>query len=37
VAGRYTLGHFDLPLRNCTVALDGTVVVERGKLTGPLA
>ena len=24
VAGRHTLGHFDLPLRNCTVALDGT-------------
>jgi 2,5-dihydroxypyridine 5,6-dioxygenase len=37
VAGRYTLGHFDLPLRNCTIALDGTVVVERGRLTGPLA
>jgi 2,5-dihydroxypyridine 5,6-dioxygenase len=37
VAGRYTLGHFDLPLRNCTIALDDTVVVERGKLTGPLA
>ena len=23
VAGRHTLGHFDLPLRDCTVALDG--------------
>ncbi|HUF85569.1 MAG TPA: peptidase M29, partial [Acidimicrobiia bacterium] len=23
VAGRHTLGHFDLPMRNCTVALDG--------------
>jgi 2,5-dihydroxypyridine 5,6-dioxygenase len=22
-AGRYTLGHFDLPMRNCTIALDG--------------
>ncbi len=32
VAGRHTLGHFDLPLRGCTVALDGTVVVERGAL-----
>jgi 2,5-dihydroxypyridine 5,6-dioxygenase len=37
VAGRYTLGHFDLPLRNCTVTLDDTAVVEHGKLTGPLA
>jgi 2,5-dihydroxypyridine 5,6-dioxygenase len=32
VAGRHTLGHFDLPLRNCTVALDGVTVVERGRL-----
>ena len=32
VAGRHTLGHFDLPLRHCTVALDGAVVVERGEL-----
>lgn len=32
VAGRHTLGHFDLPLRNCTVALDGAVVVDAGKL-----
>ncbi|MGI9024336.1 MAG: peptidase M29 [Burkholderiaceae bacterium] len=30
VAGRHTLGHFDLPMRNCTIALDGAVVVERG-------
>ena len=37
VAGRHTLGHFDLPLRNCTIALDGEVVVERGRLHGPLA
>jgi alkylation response protein AidB-like acyl-CoA dehydrogenase len=27
-AGRYTLGHFDLPMRNCTIALDGRVVVR---------
>ncbi len=27
-AGRYTLGHFDLPMRNCTIALDGKVVVK---------
>jgi 2,5-dihydroxypyridine 5,6-dioxygenase len=32
VAGRHTLGHFDLPLRNCTVALDGAVVVDEGRL-----
>ena len=32
VAGRHTLGHFDLPLRNCTVALDGVPVVDRGRV-----
>jgi 2,5-dihydroxypyridine 5,6-dioxygenase len=32
VAGRHTLGHFDLPLRHCTVRLDGTTVVEDGRL-----
>ncbi len=32
VAGRHTLGHFDLPMRNCTVALDGVTVVERGRV-----
>jgi 2,5-dihydroxypyridine 5,6-dioxygenase len=32
VAGRHTLGHFDLPLRGCTVALDGDVVVKEGVL-----
>ncbi len=32
VAGRHTLGHFDLPLRGCTVLLDGVAVVERGQL-----
>ena len=31
-AKRYTLGHFDIPLRNCTIALDGTVVVDKGRL-----
>lgn len=36
-AKRYTLGHFDLPFRNCTVALDGTVVVDKGVLQGDLA
>jgi len=32
VAGRHTLGHFDLPLRGCTVALDDALVVDRGVL-----
>jgi 2,5-dihydroxypyridine 5,6-dioxygenase len=32
VAGRHTLGHFDLPLGNCTVALDDHIVVEDGRL-----
>jgi 2,5-dihydroxypyridine 5,6-dioxygenase len=32
VAGRYTRGHFDLPLRHCTVALDGAVVVDAGRV-----
>ncbi|HLI12492.1 MAG TPA: peptidase M29 [Alphaproteobacteria bacterium] len=36
-AGRHTLGHFDLPMRNCTVALDGRPVVARGVLQPPLA
>lgn len=29
-AGRYTLGHFDLPMKHCTIALDGAAVVEAG-------
>ena len=37
VAGRHTLGHFDLPCRNHTVELDGTPVVIEGKLQGDLA
>lgn len=32
VAGRHTQGHFDLPLRNCTVELDGTPVIAQGRL-----
>ena len=31
-AGRHTRGHFDWPMRGCTVALDGTVVVDAGKV-----
>ncbi len=32
VAGRHTLGHFDLPLRGCTVTLDDEPVVLEGRL-----
>jgi 2,5-dihydroxypyridine 5,6-dioxygenase len=31
-AGRYTLCHFDLPLRDCTLTLDGAAVVRDGRL-----
>jgi 2,5-dihydroxypyridine 5,6-dioxygenase len=37
VAGRHTLGHFDLPFRNCTVELDGEAVVRDGVLQGEFA
>ena len=37
VAGRHTLGHFDLPLRDCSIALDGSLIVDAGKLLGELA
>ena len=36
-AGRFTQGHFDLPMRNCTISLDGDVVVKDGVLQGELA
>ena len=36
-AGRHSLGHFDLPLRGCTVSLDGQVIVKEGELQGELA
>lgn len=32
VAGRHTLGHFDLPMRGCTVEVDGARVVDAGRL-----
>jgi 2,5-dihydroxypyridine 5,6-dioxygenase len=31
-AGRYTAGHFDLPVMRTTIAVDGTVVVRDGAL-----
>jgi 2,5-dihydroxypyridine 5,6-dioxygenase len=36
-AGRFTQGHFDLPMRNCTITLDGQTVVKDGILQGELA
>jgi len=36
-AGRFTRGHFDLPVRNCTISLDGQPVVEQGRLVEPPA
>jgi 2,5-dihydroxypyridine 5,6-dioxygenase len=32
VAGRFTEGHFDLPMRGCTIALDDEIVVRDGVL-----
>lgn len=36
-AGRFTAGHFDLPMRHCTVVLDGLPVVVDGVLVADLA
>jgi 2,5-dihydroxypyridine 5,6-dioxygenase len=32
VAGRHTRGHFDFPLRGCTVQLDGATVIDAGRV-----
>jgi 2,5-dihydroxypyridine 5,6-dioxygenase len=32
VAGRHTRGHFDLPLKGCTITLDDRVVVDAGRV-----
>lgn len=37
VAGRQSLGHFDLPFRHCSVSLDGAPVSEDGILQGEFA
>lgn len=37
VAGRFARGHFDLPMRHCTVTLDGSPVVVDGTLVPDLA
>jgi 2,5-dihydroxypyridine 5,6-dioxygenase len=36
-AGRFTAGHFDLPMRSCTVRLDERVVVQGGVLCTELS
>ena len=36
-ANRFTLGHFDLPLRGCTVTVDNLAVVREGVLQGEFA
>jgi len=36
-ADRFTLGHFDLPMRGCTIRLDGQTIVKAGALQPPLA
>ena len=35
-ANRYTTCHFDLPMRNCTIKLDGEEIVKSGRLVGAL-
>jgi 2,5-dihydroxypyridine 5,6-dioxygenase len=32
---RDTKGHYDVPMRDCTVALDGRIIIERGKFVDP--
>ncbi|MFX8719850.1 hypothetical protein ABTM43_20070, partial [Acinetobacter baumannii] len=32
---RKTRGHYDVPMRDCTIALDGNVVVEAGRIVDP--
>ena len=37
IAKRYTVGHFDWPMRNCSVQLDGRDVVVNGRLIEELS
>ncbi len=32
---RDTMGHFDIPMRDCTVVIDGDTVINEGKFTDP--
>ncbi len=36
-AERYTLGHYDLTIRNCTLVLDGQTIIKDGRLCDELA
>ena len=36
-AERFTRGHFDLPMRACSIELDGVEIVRQGRLLAPLA
>ena len=31
-ANRFTDGHFDLPMMNCLIELDGAIIVQDGKI-----
>ena len=31
-ARRFTKGHFDLPMMNCTISLDDEIVVDQGRV-----
>lgn len=31
-AGRFTQGHFDIPVRGCDIELDGAMIIKRGQL-----
>ena len=35
-ANRFTACHFDFPMRECTVKLDGEMVVDTGRLVQPV-
>jgi 2,5-dihydroxypyridine 5,6-dioxygenase len=32
---RKTLGHYDVPMRDCTIALDGQVIIKEGRVVDP--
>ena len=32
---RNTRGHYDVPMRDCTLRLDGDVIIERGRIVDP--
>lgn len=34
-AGRYTQCHYDIPMRDCTIELDGEKIIEKGEIVHP--